>query len=29
MIPVADRIYDDHVRELELETKPSNPEKRR
>jgi hypothetical protein len=29
MVPLADRIYDDHLRQLDLETESKNPTKRR
>jgi hypothetical protein len=29
MVPLADRIYDEHLRELEQATEPKNPTKRR
>lgn len=29
MVPLADRIYDEHLRELRQATKPKNPTKRR
>ena len=29
MVPIADRIYDEHLRELEQSAEPNNPTKRR
>ena len=29
MVPIADRIYDEHLRELEQSNEPNNPTKRR